>query len=392
MKVAEIYRRLPLIFFTLVLAGLLWSRALLSIAEALTLLYGLIAFKRNKTIQYKHIIIWSVAPILLFFLGAYQQPWHWDTFDYLLTLAAYPAAALFMNSLDAAQQKQIMHIWIGAVLLSLLYPLGWYVLHMKEAALRYGMGQSLPTFMDTDHVRYGLFVCSGFLLLLSNSVFQKKWQYLFTVLLGCTIVFLSVRTAWVALIIILLFHFAGSIRWYYFFAAILLFALACFAAYEWIPTIHQKINYSIYDWQMYRSNSYTPDFSDGARRTINHIAWQTIREQHQYNVGWNEVPFILNSSFHRQYPTAQLNYGWPFNQYLFWWLGSGFWGMLLFVSWLMYPSLIFSKKKNKAALSWTLVIAASCFAESTLNFQYGVWLHGWVIALVFCIAYRSNVL
>ena len=384
MKSSPVYRSLPVAFFILLLAGLLWSRSLLSIAEGLALAYGIVTFNKQTNNLFKEAVIWSICPLLLFWLGAYQtNRIQWNDFDYLLTLAAYPAAVFFMISLNAKQQQQVLYLWTGAVFLSLLYPLGWYTLHIKEALLRIKMGQSLPAFMNGDHVRYSLFVCSGFLILFQYKLFSKKLQIILTVLLAGIIVFLSVRTAWVALAIILLVNVIGKIKWYYFATIIVLCAVTGLAVYKLVPTVQQKINYTIYDWEMYNTKIYSADFSDGARRTINDVAWQAVIKNHQSNIGWSNVPPVLQEQFHRQYPFSVMKYGWPFNQFLFWWMGAGFTGILLFTVWLLYPVFIFYKTGNRALLSWTLVITASCMVESSLNMQYGVLLHGWMMGLFF---------
>ena len=242
----------------------------------------------------------------------------------------YPSIFIFINTIDEKQKKQIIYCWLTAIAISLIYPLGWYVLHIKEANTKYGMGQSLPTFMDMDHVRYGLFLCSGVLILLHYKLFSKKNQAIFIVLLSSIIVFMSVRTAWVALLIILIIHAFQRIKWYYFLAGLFFSIIIGFVAYTFIPTIQQKINYTIYDWQMYQSKNYTADFSDGARRNINQVTWKLISEQHQSNAGWTNVSTVLQKGLHQQYPNTKIEYGLPFNQYLFWWLGGGWWTLILF--------------------------------------------------------------
>ncbi len=383
MKVAEIYRRLPVIFCTLLLAGLLWSRALLSITEAVVLLYGIILFFTQSFSFYKESIVWSLCPLLFFGLGLYQKNnIELKDFDYLLTLAAYPSIAFLISATNNKQRIQIFYCLIAAVFISLLYPLGWYILHIKEAHLLYGMGQSLPTFMDADHVRYGLFICSGLLVLLQYKLFTKKIQTILIVLLVAVIIFMSVRTAWVALIIILSIQLFQKTKWQYFLLGFFLFALICLTTYKLVPTIQQKINYTIYDWQMFNPKVYTADFSDGARRNINRIAWEMITIKHQSNIGWSNIPPILQENFHQQYPTKILEYGWPFNQYLFWVIGGGWWTLILFLIWFLYPALSGWKKSNNSLLSWTFVIAVSCLVECTLNYQYGVFLHAFVIFLL----------
>ena len=63
-------------------------------------------------------------------------------------------------------------------------------------------------------------------------------------------------------------------------------------------------------------------------------------------------------------------------------MGSGWWGALLFSAWLFYPAIVGFKQKNKGIIIWSFAIAISCLAEATLNYQYGVFLHIWPIAIL----------
>jgi hypothetical protein len=55
---------------------------------------------------------------------------------------------------------------------------------------------------------------------------------------------------------------------------------------------------------------------------------------------------------------------------------------MAFVVWLLFPVAIGIKQRNTMLVAWQLVVIASCFVESTLNFQYGIFLHAWVTAFL----------
>jgi O-antigen ligase len=267
---------------------------------------------------------------------------------------------------------------VSFAIISCLYPLGWYVTHLTEAQLRYASGKTLPTFMQ-DHVRYGLFLSSGLLILLYEKLFAPKLQIVLSIFLAFCLVILSVRTAWVALLILAIIWISSKSRRFVLPLGIAALLLICLAAYQFLPTVQQKINYIRWDWESYKVNNYQPDFSDGTRRVINQISWELIYQKKQSNLGWSRVAPTLQTEITNRFPAATVTYGWPFNQYLFWWMGAGIIGLLLFSSWLLSPVIFFFN--NKPVFSWTLVFAASCLVESTLNLQYGVFLHAWLMAL-----------
>lgn len=381
---------LPTVIAIILLVGLLFSRALLSIGEGVAAIYG-VFFILNNGKQYASALLWGFLPLVLCCLGIYQTGIHKAAdLDYFFTLVAYPSILFFFLSLNDIQKKQVVACWIAAIFISLLYPMGWYVFHVKETVSRYEHGQTLPVLMNDDHVRYGIFISSGLIPLLHTSFFGKKIQILLATIIALAIVLLSVRTAWVALLILLLVYLPGFFKWKRTLAALFVFVAFVLLAYKMIPTVNQKVNYTIYDWQHYDAQKYLPDFSDGTRRSVNAVAWQAITQYNKTNTGWNNVPVALQEIFRKQYPEASLKYGWPFNQFLFWWMGAGLLGCLLFSLWLLSPAFLFFKEKNKAAFSWTLVIAASCLVESTLNMQYGVFLHAWVMAYAFSQANKTN--
>ena len=94
----------------------------------------------------------------------------------------YPIAGITAIAAEKfAFTKTISQPWIHAALIALLYPLGWFLLHASEAFELYGQGRTLPVFMDTDHVRFSIFLCSAmfFTLLPVSNARYKKYHLLF---------------------------------------------------------------------------------------------------------------------------------------------------------------------------------------------------------------------
>lgn len=368
----------------IMLAGLLWSRAILSISMGLMAIYALFYLNHSKPSLFSSIFIWSFCPLLLAFTGIYQAGFTEANLSFLLTLMVYPIAGITAIAAEKfAFTKTISQPWIHAALIALLYPLGWFLLHASEAFELYGQGRTLPVFMDTDHVRFSIFLCSAMLFTLlpvSNARYKK---ISFTILLGA-ILFLSVRTGWVIAAIIV----AGYGIYYlktkpvtnrHRSRNILIAIIAFIAILAITPTVQQKIRYTLYDWNRYNTKGYDSTYSDGVRRAINTVALKAITEDHTTAIGWSAIPSALQKKFTQVLNGQNTQFGWPFNQWLFWWMGSGWWGMVLFSIWLFYPAWYGYKHKNPFLIIWTLAIAFSCLVETTLNYQYGVLLHVWPI-------------
>lgn len=371
--------------FIVSLAGLLWSRAILSMSMGVWLVFSLLHFRswvngwRNNPV-----LFWGLAPMILGLLGVWQSPADSAGWDHLLTLATYPVVALSVvsiASIDPRLFRTLSYCWIAAALLSLLYPLGWYIFNSTAAHERYSSGQTLPVFMDNDHVRFSIFLCGAALLSWLNR-HSHKWLSAACIFLLISIIFLAARTGWMIVLVmgfILSIHTAFSqqgLKKGIFMITCLL--VICLIAWFLFPTVQHKIGYSLYDWHQYTPGKYDPTLSDNARYAINKAAWHAIQSGDQ-NIGWANVPAILLDHFKQLFPSYTTGFGWPFNQWLFWWMGTGWWGMLLFTIWLFFPAYLGLRRKNMAAVCWTFAIAASCLVEANLGYQYGVWLHSWIV-------------
>jgi hypothetical protein len=373
------------VLLVLFFAGLLWSRALLSITHGMIMLVAAIVYKQWWHAKSGRLLIWSFTPVMLFALGAWQlqnvQAW-----DYLLSLSVYPAAVL---GITLAQHfvsiNTVARYWIVTALVSLINPI-YHLLTLKTSLYGiYSSAGTLPVWMDGDHVRYGLFLCGALGLLLFSKSFSGTSKFVAGILLLAAIVLLSIRTAWVGAFLIALFYLIKDIadnnRRRLSIFLLLLIPVLAFAAYSFIPSVKGKIDYMIYDWQNYSRDKLDVNYSDGARWGVNKTAWQLIRSGNT-NIGWGNVPNTLQQKVREVYPQSQSTYGLPFNQWLYWWLGGGWWTAVLFTCWLFFPSVVNLRSRNFYPVAvYTLLIAASCLIESTLVFQFGIVLHAWLIAI-----------
>lgn len=373
----HIRKNIPLLLMIISLAGLYFSRALLSIATVLWLVYGIIEWIRQKEkISKQPLAIWAIAFPMLSLLGSWQSSWsHPQNQQILLTALGYPAWALGLLAIkDPQQWKRIRVAWVIGAIIGLCYPLIAFVGDMQGNIQSLGSGKALPVFMDTDHVRFGILLVSAVTVnwILLKEDPANKWLKISLFFLIAGVLFTAIRTAWVLLFTL----FMGWILLESKKKMIALFLLIVVGAISYqIPTVKNKIHYTLYDFEQYNQNGYNPNYSDGARRAINQVSWKAIQEKGFSNMGWAVIPDRLQEEFKNSTQGSETNFGWPFNQWLFWWMGVGFGGMLLFTLWLCYPLLYAWRKTNASIAIWTLAIAASCLVECTINYQYGTLLH-----------------
>lgn len=374
-------QQIQLLLLMLVPVALLFSRAMLSLCIVAIAAVIITGFNYRKTLL-TQLTIWSCTPLLIFFTGWYQHPLAPGTYDYFATLLMYPVAAVALQLVDSKSLRRFILVWIALGFVSLLYPLGWYITHVNEVHLAYGRGQSLPTFMDGDHVRYGIFLNSVLLLLAVVTGIRPLYRNILIILLCLVIAIIAVRTAWIGMMLIAV---GGALSrdiaarklfrkmtWFIVPLSVL--------AWLYIPTVKQKISYAVYDYLQFEQTQ-NSSYSDGTRRSINYSAWQAVKKDYIAGTGWDGIEPAIRTSFARHYPGKTLAFYWPFNQWLYWWLGGGLLSLLLFSAWLFYPLFAGLRQANSAIWIWTLFIAATCVVESTLSLQYGVALHAWPIAI-----------
>lgn len=377
--------RAAVLLFILTLAGLFWSRALLSISQGAWALFVLLTYRDWKMhFTGKDLVAWSLCVIPLFLTGWYQHPAEAGTYDFLLTLSMYPVAALSAMAMEQRTRHAMALAWCGAAMTGIVYPVYSYFADPAGATLAYGQGRSLPVFMDTDHVRFSIFLCAALILAVAYKLGNNLYRNLFVAVLLVLIIFLSVRTGWAILLCLsvaaVMMETRKSNRNLVAVAAaaVILFAAT---AYFILPTVQKKVAYTIYDAQQFNAYRYDARFSDGARRSVNTVAWRAIKSG-RGNAGWGRGPDVLRSEAALVFPGQPFAYGWPFNQWLFWWLGGGIAGVVFFTAWLLFPAWRGIKSGNKWLVYWTLAITISCLVESTLTLQFGVFLHAWPLALL----------
>lgn len=379
-----------IVLMMLMLLGLLTSRALLSISMLVWLIVILISWRKNIFFRSdNHLLYWSIVPLILFFSGAWQLPFQKNTYDLLLTLCMYPIAFFSTTILKSLKEISITkQIWIIVAIVSYIYPIGWFITHIEASITQYGSGQTLPVWMDNDHIRYSIFLCSAFVMLLFHNPFSSRVRWILISLVLLLILFLSVRTGWIILIICLLFiPFTKSIphqKW----ITVSMIILA-FCSYILFPTVQKKIAYSFYEWQQFNPSVFNSNYSDGARRNMNTIALEAI-QQKQYNVGWAGVAPTMQQIGRTYFSQQNLKFGWPFNQWLFWLIGSGWIGVIAWSIWLLYPIFWAWQNKQTGVAVWSIAITASCLVECNLNYQFGVFLHAWPLALMAVSPQRSS--
>ncbi len=303
-----------------------------------------------------------------------------------------PLAFLHLPPLKQKDLDFLLSILVFCAALSAIYIL--FKVFFFSTDYHLNQGKSLPT--PVSHVRYGLLIAISSLTafnlsyfkspLFSSSVVRSIFFILFLSLSMFT-VYLSVRTGWVALAAglgILVFHLGyrlGNRKEVFalIVSSIFLFALS----YAFFPTVNEKINYTLNDWQQLEAGQGW--FSSDATRWRSLAVGGQIFLEHPYlGAGAGDIREEVNLAFEDRYPKSGKNIL-PHNQYLYWLAAYGLLGFLLCIAIVIQPLGFKEGRRKIGHLQVQSILLLSFLVEATWQSSLGVGIY-----VVFTVLYLSN--
>jgi O-antigen ligase len=374
------------------IAGLMFSRALLSISMFLMFLNALhpAGIRQNVRAWKK-----STFAVLSFaFFLAYLISGFWSKnleFWQAAVTNKLPFAVLPFAFLAAPLYKvKYQRLLIGSVavmqLLVVVYSLVQLGLHADYYLEGYHVSRPLPTTRYGDHIRFSLSLVLS-LVMICYLLFEKKETPLPTglkVLLGfCLAIFvlyvhiLAAKTGLLCLYLAALLYVVYRARKR---STLLAFVLALvvvalpFLAYNIIPTFKTKIDYVFYEIQKSKQDKrYDYTLSDAGRMITYDIGSKAIAQHPVVGVGAGDVMDVMREGYKKYYPevAADQQYG-PINQFMFSALCVGIPLTLLLVFMSFCP--LFAGLNNRVYLNITVwIMLVSIMVESMLEVQFGVF-------------------
>lgn len=377
-----------LFFFTLSVLGLYlaeYAKAVPSIAMiGLTLLA--IAHSRNNKPDWKtnkDVLILSIGMVLIYaiqFITSESYGYLTERIQIKLPIMLLPFAFVLGPVLHRHNLIRIGLVFIAVTFLTELFILINFALHTEEYLDLISRSQHIPG--PINHIRFSIMcvmsVTLSYYWLKERPLSQNPWMKFFlstTFLIG--ILFLhaySVRSGLLALygvMLFILFRFwkqTGNIqtKLLYLILAIGLPA----AAYFFSPSIQHKTEATIQDIQSYRSNLNNENNSLGKRMLSYKVALAVFKENPVLGCGIGDLEQTNIDRFRKYYPDVETVII-PHNQFIYFLMGSGLVGLLLFTGSFFYPAFC---KKNKGFLVWAqyLILFISFQTEPMLETQLGV--------------------
>lgn len=392
----SIRERLAVLFCLCMLAGLMWSRALLSVSVVLFFANSLhpeIFLQRWNRWRKDYFAIACFLFFLSYLLsGVWSQnalQW-WDSVTNKLPFAVLPFAFL---SLPLKQNKWQRVIILSLVIIHLIvvfYSLSALLANFHYYVDAYNFSHSLPTTKYNDHIRFSLSVVAT-LIIISNCLFERKdllckrWQqWLLRASAVIFILYLHVLASKTGLIVLYVFLMAfafylirrqNTYRKYAFVLLVPLLSLPVFL-YFLVPTFREKINYVRYEWEVTRLDG-TLDYnlSDAGRVISYKMAVNVWKQVPILGTGAGDVMDQMDLVYEKWHPEVPVeNRLIPHSQYLFCLMALG--GVLCL-------SLIFLCIASFLGLSYpmfygrisSVVMMLAMLAEAMLEIQFGVFIY-----------------
>jgi len=382
--------RLPTVHFTLLMAmiaSLFFSRAGLTASIILLLLITLTSAFLDKEVKLAS-VRWFVFPSMILILSLISI---YFSADIVSGFAAIKVKALFLVlpfillRSWMISERQLSFLYNFFLLCTLICS-GWSLLQIPlrqlELSDMYARGEVIPTVIH--HIRFSLMVAFGavmsWLIAVRDQRFRilPHWAYIgISIFFAVFLHILAVRSGlagfYAAVLVLVAVSFTNKKYLLWKVAGLVVGVLAVFLAYKYVPSLHSKVDYSIYSMQRYlEGHEDLGNYSDNRRLISYEAATDLIRKHPWTGVGIGDIKSEINAYYDIHYPKVDKAHLHPHNQYLFTAAASGIPTaafLLLFNIMLLFHHV---RKKNLLLISFNIILILSFLVEDTLEMQIGV--------------------
>jgi len=341
-------------------------------------------WKKKLVGNYKSLVIISLTGIFFIYLISYfnseNKTEYWNVIKNKIPFLFIPFTILSTDALDKKQLNICKYVFIFCGLLSSIWSFYYYMQNPEKYIELYSVGQVMPTIIH--HVSLSVLLCVTSLFVLNNVLNNNnKIEVIINLILLLWFTYflhlLSVRTG-IVLLYISLFLFALSTlilhKKIVFAGGLVVILLLSFNfSYQKIPTIKNKVDYTVYSLKQYKNNSDTFNQTSDTRRILSDKIGLSIIQQHKYKgVGFGDMQDEMNFIYKTKYPAFTKEvYSKIHNQYLYVIASVGLILGIIFIVCLLLPLVQFIKNKSIVfAISFLLLLMLMLW-ESFIENQLG---------------------
>jgi hypothetical protein len=368
-------------------AGMLWSRALLSMAMMAFFLVTVVSRFKESREAVGH-SWWMKLMILLFIIPALTVFWSEDSSQWLrsvqvkLPLLFMPLAIPVFMGMGRRIKNSLLFTLCGLIVLSSFYSY-WNYFSTPGMNELYLKAKVLPVAMSNDHVRYAWLLVIGYtwlLYALLKGGIKGKMKIIGYGLLVYIAVFIHVLAAKTGLMgfyivnaVAILTMVPAKLR----FASILLFLSIPLIGWFLLPSFQNRVKFVVWDYQNYSRGSYVEGLSDGPR-ILSYQAGADVFSRHPLTgVGSGDVLsetwqwYDVNAPFLKNYERLL-----PSNEVLLYACAGGILAAIVCLIALFYPFFMKNIRGNMLWFCFHITSVIGFMYEIGLEVQHGVFLYG----------------
>lgn len=386
----DVHEKASIFCCLLMIAGLFFSRALLSFSMFVMLLNALHPrFVGQYWIQWRT-NLFSMLCLGFFLTYFISGLWSSDLSYWLkatinkLPFVILPFAFL---SIPVHKEKTRNIVIFGLIFMQLLligYSLTQLALHWDIYIKGYQFSKPIPTTKYNDHIRFSISLVLSifmiFYLLFEKNTIKKGTRYIMTAVVVLFIIYIHILAAksglvclYLGLLIFGIFKIGRKNKVLGLLAAVFIIALP-FLGYLFVPTFKAKIDYVGYEVNRTKeTRRYDYTLSDAGRMITYEIGSKSIKEHPFLGVGAGDLMEEMRKGYKSDYPeiTGDQQFG-PINQFMFTALSVGIPLTLLLLAMCVTP--FFMKVNNRIYLIVTsIALSVSLMVEAPLELQFGVF-------------------
>lgn len=372
---------IPIILIGFMLSGLFISRALLSIASVAFIF--LIVLNGRDRPTYKE-ILWGccliLLPVLLSVIWSYDKHNWWRAVEVKVPLLTI-GMGLTAIPITRFWWRLIIAYLLLLTVIGSLWSVGQFVSNSNEILQGYLQAKVMPTPFDNDHIRFSWLVVLVIILSLHTLMkgSSKTISTVLYILLGWLIIYLHLLAAKTGLLclytaaLLFIIHkiFVAKNKIPGIMLTVAFFALPVIA-YVNMPSLHNRVQYILYDFSNYSKGVFIPGSSDGARVLSFKAGWQLLAQHPVIGVGFGDLKSAIEQWHQAYYPQSLPSDRFlPLNEWLLYGAASGWMGIIAFTAGI-FLLLRTAWSSNIVSKILCLVLIIPLVTDDTLESQFGV--------------------
>jgi len=373
--------------FSSILLGLLFSRFLLSIGMIALLLHSilqndLLAKLKLFTKAWPYLMLTGVFFLCaISYVNSENTPYFLDRMRIRLPFLILPISFYLNEYINVKNVYRILYTLLVLIFGICLILTIQYSLNPSYYNQLYEVGKTLPT--PIHHIRFSLLVniaiVGGLFINFKNIyLFHKYEKYFRLVMITFLIIFLhllAVRSGLLALYPILLhtviYYIVIKKKWIQGVVLLFMIPILGYIGYNHIPTIKNKVGYTLYSIDKFWAKDNIRDLSD-SRRIGSILAGIDIGNKNPLTgVGIGDIQEETNKYLVENYPALKGLNLLPHNQYIYFYATMGIIGLIMFIVLTLGPILFYKAYLDYYFIALQLIGISSFMVEHTIETQLG---------------------